>query len=120
MLLTVSLIVNFVSIAILISLHKEYGNKVKVIYKDKVVKQIVYKDKIVYKDRVVYKDKIVKVKPVKEKEIVKQEEPQFDPSFSPKKIEILRELFTLESKKKKSKQDLETIYTLKMVLPNIK
>lgn len=112
MLLTVSLIVNFVSILIFVSLSKEYGNKVKVVYKDKIVKEIVYKDKIVYRD------KIVVAKPVKE--IIKQEEPQFDPSFSPKKIEILKELFKLESKKKKSKQDIDTIYTLKMVLPNIK
>lgn len=120
MLLAVSLIVNFVSIVIFVSLRKEYGNKVKVVYEDKIVKEIVYKDKIVYKDRIVYKDKIVVAKPIKEKGIVKQEEPQFDPSFSPKKIEILKELFTLESKKKKSKQDLDNIYTLKMVLPNIK
>ena len=116
MLLTVSLIVNFISIAILVSLQKEYKSKTKVIYKDK----IVYKDKVIYKDKIVYKDKVVPKKPVKEKEVLKQEEPQFDPSFSPKKIEILKELSILESKKKKSKQDLDTIYTLKMVLPNIK
>jgi hypothetical protein len=132
MLLAISLIVNFISFAIIHSLNKEGGNKVKVIYKDKILykDRIIYKDKILYKDRVIYKDKIVKQivykeksvpsKSVKEKKVIKKEEPQFDPSFSTKKIEILKELLSLESKKKKTKQDVDTIYTLKMVLPNIK
>jgi hypothetical protein len=120
MLLAISLIVNFISFAIIHSLNKEGGNKVKVIYKDK----ILYKDRIIYKDKIVkqivYKEKSASSKSVKEKKIIKKEEPQFDPSFSPKKIEILKELLSLESKKKKTKQDVDTIYTLKMVLPNIK
>ena len=126
MLLTISLIVNFISFAIIFSLNKEYGNKIKVVYKDKIVNKdmIIYMDRIIYKDKIVkqivYKEKNVPLKTVKEKKVIKKEEPQFDPSFSPKKIEILKELLSLESKKKKTKQDVDTIYTLKMVLPNIK
>jgi hypothetical protein len=37
MLLAISLIVNFISFAIIHSLNKEGGNKVKVIYKDKIL-----------------------------------------------------------------------------------
>jgi len=99
---------------IIISLSKES----KITYKDKIVykDRVIYKDKIVYKDRIIYKEK--KVKPTKKEVVV--EEPIIDPEISPKKAEILRELFILESKKKKTKQDMDNIYTLKMVLPNIK
>jgi hypothetical protein len=64
--------------------------------------------------KVIKKSTPIKKKPV-ENPVVKK----YD-NVSPKKAEILAELDYLKSKKKKTKQDLETIYTLEMVLPNLK
>ncbi len=37
-----------------------------------------------------------------------------------KREEILDELAMLKAKKKKTKQDMDNIYTLEMILPNVK
>ena len=75
---------------------------------DKIVEKIVYKDKIV--EKIVYKDKPVV------HEFVKKEEPK----VSTQRKELLDALADLKAKKKKSKKDMENIYTIEKILPNIK
>jgi hypothetical protein len=115
---------NIIGSAVLYSLSKEKTTKnCKVVYKDKPVEKIIYRDKIVYKDKpvekVIYKDKIVEKiiyrdKPVHE--FIKKEKPK----ISKQKQELLDALSELKSKKKKSKKDLDNIYTIEKVIPNIK
>ena len=68
------------------------------------------KTKTIHKEKIVYKDKPVV------HEFVKKEEPK----VSPQRQELLDVLTELKSKKKKSKKDMENIYTIEKVLPNIK
>ena len=106
--LIASIVLNVVTISIMVSLSKEKpSKKTKVIYKDKPVEKIVYKDRIV--EKVIYKNKPIH-------EFVKKEEPK----ISKERQELLNALTELKSKKKKSKKDLESIYTIEKVLPNIK
>ena len=110
-----SLVLNLVLGLMVYSLSKEKPSnktktihKEKIVYRDKPVEKIVYKDKIV--EKIVYKDKPVV------HEFVKKEEPK----VSPQRQELLDVLTELKSKKKKSKKDMENIYTIEKVLPNIK
>ncbi len=135
--LFISVLLNVVFVFIIIHLNsKSKEVEEKTVY----VPEIRYRDKIEYQDRVVYQDRIVekyvpnngnvivnnnigntkkvisKTKPKKIKEkVVKPVE-----DVSPKKLQILKELEILKSKNKKTKQDLDNIYTLEMILPNIK
>ena len=110
--ITSSVILNIVLVAVVYSLSKEGG------------KQIVYKDKIVYKEKpvqkIVYKDKIVEKVVYKEKPVVHEFVKKQEPKVSSERQELLDALSELKSKKKKSKKDLENIYTIEKVLPNIK
>jgi hypothetical protein len=81
--------------------------KEKIVYRDKPVEKVIYKDKIV--EKIIYKNKPVH-------EFIKKEEPK----VSIQKQELLDALTELKSKKKKSKKDLDNIYTIEKVLPNIK
>lgn len=118
---------NLILIALVYNFFKE-KNKEKIVYIDKPIEKIVYVDKpvdkIVYVDRpvekIVYKDKIVekvvyKDKPVTHKFVVEKEQ-----NLSPERKELLDTLAELKAKKKKSKKDLDNIYTIEKVLPNIK
>ena len=105
-----SVILNIVLSTMVYSLTKE---KPKIIYKEKPVEKIVYKDKIIYKDKIV--EKIVyKDKPIH------QFIPKVEPKVSKEKQELLDALNELKKKKKKSKKDQENIYTIEKVLPNLK
>jgi hypothetical protein len=100
-----SLVLNLVLGLMVSSLSKEKpNNKTKTIYKDR----IVYRDKPV--EKIIYKDKPVV------HEFVKKEEPK----VSTQRKELLDALADLKSKKKKSKKDMENIYTIEKILPNIK
>ena len=131
-LLITSIIVNIILFIVTGSLNKES----KVIMKPP---SVVYKDRIVYVDRViekpitkvVYKTKTVEKPVVKEVEkIVYVDRPvttithEFTkkevPQVSPQKMGLMKELELLKSKKKKDKKDLENIYTLEKVIPNLK
>lgn len=119
--LIASIILNVVTISIMVSLSKEKPSSgTKVVYKDK----IIYKDKpvekIVYKDKVVYKDKIVEKIVYKDKPVVHQFVKKEEPKVSKERQELLDVLTELKSKKKKTKKDLENIYTIEKVLPNVK
>lgn len=110
-----SLVLNLVLGLMVYSLSKEKPSKKvktiykeKIVYKDKPVEKIVYKDKIV--EKIIYRDK-----PVVHKFIKKEE-----PKVSPQRQELLSVLAELKSKKKKSKKDMENIYTIEKILPNIK
>lgn len=81
--------------------------KEKIVYKDKPIEKVIYKDRIV--EKVVYKDKPVH-------EFIKKEEPK----ISPQRKELLDVLAELKVKKKKSKKDIENIYTIEKILPNVK
>ena len=128
MLLFASLIVNVIAFMIIISLNKEYKSNGKVIYKDK----IVYKEPNALKEtfskgntkpkRTTNMSEHRTPPPKPQPKMVKEDfnDVELPSDVSPKKMEILRELGYLESKGKKTKKDLDTIYTLKMVLPNIK
>jgi len=72
--------------------------KSKIIYKDKIVEKVVYKDKPVIH------------------EFIRKEEPK----ISPQRKELLDVLAELKAKKKKSKKDMENIYTIEKILPNVK
>ena len=109
-----SLFLNLVFVGILVSLSKEKPKgkiiyKDKIVYKDKPVEKIVYRDKIVEKvvEKVVYKDRILH-------QFIKEE-----PKVSSQKQELLDALAELKAKKKKSKKDLDNIYTIEKVLPNL-
>ena len=108
-----SLGLNVIGGIILHSLSKEKSNTVKTVYKEKIVyrdkpvEKIVYKDKII--EKVIYKDKPVH-------EFIKKETPK----VSKERQELLDALAELKSKKKKSKKDLDNIYTIEKILPNIK
>jgi len=106
--ITASIILNVIMASMIYSLSKEnkVKEKIKVVYKDKPIEKIVYKDKVV--EKVVYKDKIVH-------QFVKEE-----PKVSPQKQELLDALTELKAKKKKSKKDQDSIYTIEKILPNIK
>ena len=110
-----SLVLNLVLGLMVYSLSKEKPSKKvktiykeKIVYKDKPVEKIVYKDRIV--EKVIYKDKPVV------HEFVKKEEPK----ISPQRKELLDALADLKAKKKKSKKDIENIYTIEKILPNVK
>lgn len=104
-----SVLLNVLLTIVLYSLNKEKPNeKIKVVYKDKLVEKIVYKDRIV--EKVVYKDK-----PIKHNFVVKPE-----PKVSKERQELIDALNELRDKKKKSKKDQENIYTIEKILPNIK
>lgn len=109
-----SLVLNLVLGLMVHSLSKEKPSKKvktvykeKIVYRDKPVEKIVYKDRIV--EKVIYKDKPVH-------EFIKKEESK----VSPERKELLDALAELKAKKKKSKKDLDNIYTIEKVLPNIK
>ena len=120
-----SLVLNLVLGLMVSSLSKEKpNNKTKTIYKDKIVyrdkpvEKIVYKDKIV--EKIVYKDKIVEKIVYKDKPVVHEFVKKEEPKVSPQRQELLDVLTELKSKKKKSKKDMENIYTIEKILPNIK
>lgn len=139
--LYISIIINIVLLFILIA-RSGKSNSVQIEEKIVYVPEIRYRDKIEYVDRVVYQDRVVKEyvqssgkvvvnnnfakteknvkKPTRKKATTAKPEPIKPKETNSKREEILRELEILRSKKKKSKQDLEAIYTLEMVLPNIK
>lgn len=139
--LYISIIINIVLLFILIA-RSGKSNSLQIEEKIVYVPEIRYRDKIEYIDRIVYQDKIVKEyvqgsgkvvvnnnfnntekkvkKPVRKKVNTVKSEPVKLKQTNSKREEILNELEILRSKKKKSKQDLEAIYTLEMVLPNIK
>ena len=112
-----SVTLNVVAGLVVYSLSKEKPTngrgKTKIVYKDKIVykekpiEKIVYKDKIV--EKIVYKNKPVH-------EFIKKEEPK----VSEQKQQLLDALGELKAKKRKSKKDLDNIYTIEKVLPNIK
>jgi|688.fasta_scaffold46344_15 hypothetical protein len=137
--LYISIILNVIFLLIILNLQgKSKEVEEKIVY----VPEIIYRDKIEYKDRVVYQDRVVKEyvsspgnvvvnnnigntkKTVtkKPKAVKKVKEKVSEPleNVSPKRAEILKELATLKSKKNKTKQDIDNIYTLEMILPNIK
>jgi hypothetical protein len=107
-----SLVLNLVFGIMVYSLSKEKPSKTfykeKIVYRDKPVEKIIYKDKIV--EKVVYKDKPVI------HEFIRKEEPK----ISPQRKELLDVLAELKAKKKKSKKDMENIYTIEKILPNVK
>ena len=87
------------------------------------IERIVYQDRVVYKEipieKIVYKEKIVYVdKPVKQLTMEFVEKPLT--KVSEKKLEILKEIELLKGKKNKSKKDSENLYTLEMVVKNMK
>ena len=112
--LSVSIILNLVAFSIVISLSGESKKviyKDKIVYKEKPVEKVVYRDRVVEKivEKVVYKDKPIV------HEFIKKEEPKVSKQIQ----ELLDALKELKSKKKKSKKDLDNIYTIEKVLPNI-
>jgi len=132
--LYISIILNVIFLLIILNLQgKSKEVEEKIVY----VPEIIYRNKIEYKDRVVYQDRVVKeyVSPPsnvvvnnnignskKPKAVKKIKEKVSEPleNVSSKRAEILKELATLKSKKNKTKQDIDNIYTLEMILPNIK
>lgn len=139
--LYISLIVNVLLFIIILNM---YGKSKEVVENTVYVPEIIYRDKIEYRDRVVYQDRVVKeyvqgsggvvinnninktIKSVAKKSTSKKskKEPQVitpvESNVSSKRAEILKELATLKAKTKKTKQDLDNIYTLEMILPNVK
>jgi hypothetical protein len=110
-----SLILNLILGLMVYSLSKEKpGNKIKTLYKEK----IVYKDKPV--EKIIYKNKIVEKIIYKDKPVVHEFVKKEEPKVSPQRKELLDALNELKAKKKKSKKDMENIYTIEKVLPNVK
>lgn len=110
-----SLVLNLVLGLMVYSLSKEKtGKKAKTVYKEK----IVYKDKPV--EKIVYKDRIVEKVVYKDKPVVHEFVKKEEPKISPQRQELLNVLAELKTKKKKSKKDIENIYTIEKILPNIK
>ena len=110
-----SLVLNLVLGLMVSSLSKEKpNNKTKTIYKDR----IVYRDKPV--EKIIYKDKIVEKIVYKDKPVVHEFVKKKEPKVSTQRKELLDALADLKAKKKKSKKDMENIYTIEKILPNIK
>lgn len=110
-----SLVLNLVLVLMIYSFSKEKpSNKIKTVYKDK----IVYRDKPI--EKIIYKDKIVEKIVYKDKPVVHEFLKKEEPKVSPQRKELLDVLAELKDKKKKSKKDLDNIYTIEKVLPNIK
>lgn len=110
-----SLVLNLVLGLMVYSFSKEKpSNKNKIVYKEK----IVYKDRPI--EKVVYKDKIVEKIVYKDRPVVHEFVKKEEPKVSPQRKELLDVLAELKTKKKKSKKDMENIYTIEKILPNIK
>ena len=122
MALIISIIVNII---LLITIFSIYGKSKEVVENIVYVPEIRYRDRITYQDRVVYQDKVVvnnKIKTTtkKPKTVVVVKETPIKKVPKTKREEILDELAMLKAKKKKTKQDMDNIYTLEMILPNVK
>lgn len=90
----------------------------KILYIDKPIDKIVYVDKPI--EKIIYKDKIVYVDKPIEKIVYIDAPTKTKTKVSNQKTNLLKELQDLKNKKKKTKKDIENIYTLEMVIPNIK
>lgn len=132
MALIISIIVNII---LLITIFSIYGKSKEVVENTVYVPEIRYRDRITYQDRIVYQDKVVEKVVYRDKVVVNNKiktttkkpkttvvvkETPIKKVPKTKREEILGELAMLKAKKKKTKQDMDNIYTLEMILPNVK